>query len=263
MSQKEILQKVAEGYLSTLVNDNADALIDLVGKNAIVEDPRFPDNKGEADLRKFVAEFQDWVRPISPRVEYLRTTVAQERVLCEDILHVGFNGEKWELPVGTVVADDRETGATKVHVYYTNWPFNKKHSFRRALFSEQQPNRAEFSGALLTYIQSLLTGDLERIREAWEADIYFREASGPPYTHWGKNSVVEYFKGLFSRGAPMLRDDTVNEGGRTVFMEFTVIGWNGKGWPVDKREAGLAVYERTSPDGLMCGIRIYDDVDFA
>ena len=46
-------------------------------------------------------------------------------------------------------------------------------------------------------------------------------------------------------------------------MEFTVIGWNGKEWPVDKREAGLAVYERTSPDGLMRGIRIYDDVDFA
>ena len=146
MSQKEILQKVAEGYLSTLVNDNADALIDLVGKNAIVEDPRFPDNKDEADLRKFVAEFQDRVRPMSPRVEYLRASVAQERVLCEDILHVGFNGEKWELPVGTVVANDRETGATRVHVYYTNWPFNKKHSFRRALFTEQQPNRAEFSG---------------------------------------------------------------------------------------------------------------------
>lgn len=262
MATKEQLQKIAESYLSTVVNQDAGAVIALLGKDAIVEDPRFPGNTGESDLRTFVSNFQEFFKPMSPRVEFLRTTVAQERVLCESILHVDHKGENWELPVGTVVANDRETGATRVHVYYTSWPFHKKHSFRPALYKKPQPNRAEFKGSLLTYIQSLLTADLVKIRNAFEADIYFREASGVPYTHWGKNSVVDYFKGLFAKGAPMLRDDTVNEGGRTVFMEFSVIGWNGKKWPEEKWEAGLAVYERTSPDGLMRGIRIYDDVDF-
>ena len=60
----------------------------------------------------------------------------------------------------------------------------------------------------------------------------------------------------------MLRDDTVSDDGRTVFMEFTVYGWNGQEWEENTREAGLAAYER-SRDGLMCAIRIYDDVDFA
>lgn len=262
MATKDQLQKIAESYLSTVVNQDANALIALLGKDAIVEDPRLPGIKGEDSLRKFVTNFQDFFTPKSPRVEFLRTTVAQERVLCESILHVNHNGEKWELPVGVVVANDRGTGAVRVHVYYTSWPFHKHHSFRPALFKEQQSNRAEFKGSILTYIQSLLTADLEKIRDAWEADIYFREASGVPYTHWGKNSVVEYFKGLFAKGAPMLRDDTVNEGGPTVFMEFTVIGWNRKPRPEDKWEAGLAVYERTSPEGLMRGIRIYDDVAF-
>ena len=262
MATKEQLQKIAESYLLTVVNNNGDALVSLVGKDAIVEDPRFPGNKGENSLRKFVESFQGFFRPKAPRVEFMRTTVAQERVLCESVLHVSHDGEKWELPVGVVVANDRKTGAVRVHVYYTSWPFHKHHSFRPALFKEQQPNRAEFKGSILAYIQSLLTADLEKIRDAWETDIYFREASGPPYTHWGKNAVVDYFKGLFAKGAPMLRDDTVNEGGRTIFMEFTVIGWNGKPRTEDKWEAGLAVYERTSPEGLMRAIRIYDDVAF-
>lgn len=263
MATKEQLRTIAESYLSTVVNEDADALVALLGNNAIVEDPRFPDNSGQADLRKFIVNFQHFVKPMSPRVEFLRTTVAEERVLCEDILHVDHNGKKWELPVGTVVAGDRETGANRIHVYYTNWPFHKKHSFRAALFKEPQPNRAVFKGSVLTYFQSLMTADLEKIRDAWEADIYFREASSVPYTHWGKNSVVDYFKGLFANGAPMIRDDTVNEGGRTVFMEFSVIGWNGREWPEEQWQAGLAVYERTSPDGLIRAIRIYDDVDFS
>lgn len=198
---------------------------------------------------------------MSPRVEHLRTTATDHRVISEDILHIDNHGERWELPVAVVVAKDAESGAFRVHVYYTSWPFNKKHSVRRNLYTESQPGNAPFEGAIKTYVQSLLSADLERIRESFEADIYFREPSSVPYTHWGKNSVVEYFKGLFGKGAPMLRDETVTDDGRTVVMEFSVIGWNGKERPADRCEAGLAVYER-SREGRICGIRIYDDVEF-
>ena len=70
-----------------------------------------------------------------------------------------------------------------------------------------------------------------------------------------------YSNCLFADGAPMLRDDAVTDDGRTVFMEFSVVGWNGKERPEERWEAGLAVYER-SRDGLMAAIRIYDDVEF-
>lgn len=258
---RERLTHVAESYLFTLVEGNADTMVDLVGKDGVVEDPRFPGNKGEAQIRNFVAGFQDFVASMSPRVEHLRTTATDHRVISEEILHLNNGGEQWELPVAVVVAKDAETDTLKVHVYYTSWPFNKKHSVRRNLYTEPQPGNAPFEGAVLTYVQSLFAGDLEKIRESFEADIYFREASGVPYTHWGRNSVVEYFKGLFANGAPMLRDDTVTDDGRTVVMEFTVIGWNGRERPADRWEAGLAVYER-SREGRLCGIRIYDDVEF-
>jgi hypothetical protein len=262
MATSEQLQNIAESYLQTLVHQDADAVISLLGRGAIVEDPRLPGNKGEDSLRGFVAGFKAFFEPQSPRVEFLRTTVSPERILCESILHVNHGGETWELPVGVVVGNDRETGATRVHVYYTNWPFLKRHSLRAALYREPQPNNAEFSGSVLGHVRSLGSGDLEGIRDAWEADVYLREASGPPYTHWGRNQFVEYCKSLFSRGAPMLRPDTVNEGGPTVFMEFAVVGWDGTPWPEERWQSGLAVYQRTAADGLLCAVRIYDDVEF-
>ena len=258
---KEQLTGIAEGYLSTLVQADVEAMIRLIGANSIIEDPRFPGNKGETQITKFVTDFQSWTADMSPKTEHLRTTATDHRVMSEDILHIKFSGETWELPVATIVSKDADSGVNCVHIYYTNWPFNKKHSVRKNLFSVPLPDQDEFGGAILNYVQSLLSGDLEKIRQSFEPDIYFREASGPPYVHWGRNAVVDYFKGLFANGAPMLRDDTVNDDGRTVFMEFSVIGWNGQKRPEERWEAGLAVYER-SRDGLIAGIRIYDDVEF-
>lgn len=261
MTQTDLVS-IAEAYLNTAVEGDADALIRLLGENALVEDPRFPGNQGETALRDFVSKFQGFISPMSPRTEHVRTTATEKRVLSEDILHLDHDGESWELPVGTVLSRDEKNDFVRVHVYYTNWPFNKKHSQRRNLFNAPLPDQAEFEGAILNYVQCLLSGDLEKIRESFEADIYFREASGPPYVHWGRNATVNYFRGLFANGAPMLRDDTVSDDGRTLFMEFTVFGWNGKERSPDKWEAGLAAYER-SRDGRLCALRIYDDVDFA
>ena len=258
----DILVNIAESYLATVVNGDSKKLIELLGEDGLVEDPRFPGIKGAEAIQQFVSDFGEFVNPMSPRVEHLRTSATEKRVLCEDILHLQFQGESLELPVATVVANDETGGFTRVHVYYTNWPFNKKHSKRRNLYKERLKDQAEFEGAILNYVQCLLSGDLEKIRDSFEADIYFREASGPPYVHWGRNAVVDYFRGLFSRGAPMLRDDTVSDDGRTVFMEFTPYGWAGQEWDEKEWEAGLAAYER-SRDGLICAIRIYDDVDFA
>ena len=260
MSQAELIG-IAEGYLATLVRADAAAMVRLIGAQGVIEDPRFPGNEGEAQIREFVTNFQGWIADKSPETEHLRTSATEHRVMSEDILHVRFSGEAWELPVATVVSKDADSGGNRVHVYYTNWPFNKKHSARKNLFRAPLAQQAEFEGAILNYVQSLLSGDLDKIRASFEPDIYFREASGPPYVHWGRNAVVDYFKGLFANGAPVLRDDTVSDDGRTVFMEFSVIGWNGQMRPEERWEAGLAVYER-SRDGLMAGIRIYDDVEF-
>ena len=175
-------------------------------------------------------------------------------------MHIRKDDEYLQLPVGTVVSNSGDSDGIAVHVYYTQWPFNKGHTKRHALFTEPQTD-AEHTGVILEYFQSLVSGDLKKTLECFEADIYFREASGPPYTHWGTEAVKQYFMGLFEKGAPMIRDDTIIDDGRCAVMEFTVVGWNGVPREPGDYEAGLAVYQR-SADELIASIRIYDDVDF-
>ncbi|MEM1138604.1 MAG: hypothetical protein AAGH45_01885 [Pseudomonadota bacterium] len=258
---KTDLESIAEGYVPALLSGQANTLIELVGDGARIEDARFPGISGADAIGQFVQDFNAWITPMSPRYEHVRTTKASRRVLSECMVHLNDGSSDWSLPVGIVTSRD-EDGSIRVHVYYTNWPFNKGHAVRKALFRDPLPDQDAFDGHVKHYIQCLLTADLDRIVEAWEADIYFREPSGLPYVHWGKNNVVTYFSGLFANGAPMLRDDTVNQGERTVFMEFSIIGWNGVEWPEEKWQAGLASYECTSRHGLMRAIRIYDDVEF-
>jgi ketosteroid isomerase-like protein len=262
MTTNNYLVNIAENYLETAVHKSADDLVALVGSEGLVADPRFGICSGEPKLKEFTTSFQGWLKAFSPKVQHLRTTATEKRVCSEDILSVNLGHEKWELAVGAVVCNQESGSGAKVHVYYTNWPFNNhSHSLRPALFDKPEPGM-KHTGVIQRYFESLTTGDLEKLRTCFEADIYFREPSGPPYTHWGTNAVIEYFKGLFSSGAPMLREDTVTDDGRCAIMEFTVFGWNGKVWEDPAaHHAGLACYER-SRDELMRAIRIYDDVDF-
>ena len=70
---KEELTGIAEGYLATLVQSDATAMIRLIGAHSVIEDPRFPGNKGESQIRKFVTNFQSWIAGMSPEIEHLRT----------------------------------------------------------------------------------------------------------------------------------------------------------------------------------------------
>ena len=74
MTTSNNLLSIAENYLTTVVNNDANELIALVGAEGAVEDPRFGRIAGESSLREFVVTFQDWLKDFSPRVQHLRTT---------------------------------------------------------------------------------------------------------------------------------------------------------------------------------------------
>lgn len=262
MKEQPDLKSIADGYLHTLVHESDTSLLTLLGENAAIEDPRKGRISGDNAILQFAHDTKTWLEYRKPRVQHLRTTATEHRVCCESMLHMQSQGESLSLPVGTVVSVNPDNGAAEVHVYYTLWPFNRHHSVRPALFPADSAPEAEHSGIILKYFQGLIEGDLDKVLKCFEADIYFREASGPPYVHWGHAPIAEYFKGLFGHGAPMLKDETITDDGQCVVMEFTVFGWNGVTRKPENYEAGLAVYER-SRGGLMSAIRIYDDVDFA
>ena len=62
------------------------------------------------------------------------------------------------------------------------------------------------------------------------------------YTHLGSASVLEYFSSsLFKGSAPLMRRERITSNRRCTFLEFTVIGGNGKEYPERDHQAGAGI----------------------
>jgi hypothetical protein len=253
-----------ESYLPLLVAGDADGVLALFGNNEpVVDDPRAGRVTGVEGVRRFVAEATAFWAEGSTTVLHLRTTKSEVRTVSEDIL--SYQKEDWhngvlELPVAVVASVDAGQAITALHVYFTNWPFNRRHSIRRAFVSPE--SEVHHTDIVARYVEEgLMTGDVAAVLNTQDADLYFREPSGPPYVHWGRADVDKFYQGLFAGGAAILRPNTLTDDGRCSIMEFSVLGWKGEQWPEEKHQAGLAVYER-GESGLLRAIRLYDDVEF-
>ena len=253
-----------ESYLPLLVAGDADGVLALFGKNEpVIEDPRAGRVTGVEGVRRFVAEATAFWAEGSTTVLHLRTTKSEVRTVSEDIL--SYQKEDWhngalELPGAVVASVDADQMITALHVYFTNWPFNRRHTIRPAFVSPEPA--ADHTDIVARYVEEgLMIGDVSGVLNTQDADLYFREPSGPPYVHWGRAAVGKFYEGLLGQGAAHLEPNTVTDDGRCSIMEFSVFGWNGEQWPKEKHQAGLAVYER-GESGLLRAIRLYDDVEF-
>lgn len=245
---------MSERYLELLLAGDVDGIAGLFGGEPLIEDPREGRVAGRAGVEALVASTESWLAGRDPSVQHLRTTRGERRTVSEHVLHAG----AIELPVG-VVAVPGDGGVAELHVYHTMWPFNGGHTVRPH-FVEPDPG-AELRDVIAQFAKCLGSGDVDGAQRLFEADLYMREASGPPYVHWGSRDVRGYFEGLFAGGALGIQKNTVTDDGRCACMEFTVVGWGGERWPAERHQAGLSVYERGDA-GRLRAIRIYDDVAF-
>lgn len=255
------IKKIGENYLQTLVEKSDENLLELVGEDAAIEDPRKGRVEGKEAILQFAHDTKVWLEYRNVRFQHLRTTATDKRVGSEDILHMRHQGEDLSLPVSTVVCLHPETGAPEIHVYHSMWFFNRLLRKRAALFLPDHKPEGEHTDIIAEYFQALSTGSIDNILETVEADVYMREASGPPYVHFGHSEFAVYLEGLFSRGAPMIKGETITDDGKCVIMEFTVFGWKGVEFDPAEWQPGFAAYER-SKYGKICSVRIQDEIDF-
>lgn len=251
---------ILESYLPLLLERDVDGLVRMFSAaEPVINDVRDGHVEGRAGVEHLVESTAKWLEGKRAEVQHLRTTHGAKRSISEEILHVDLFGRKIELPVGVLALKDTAGGIIAIHIYYTLWPFKHRHTVRRAFVGPEAD--AKHTGVVQSFVMNLGVGDIAGALEMFEPDLYMREASGPPYVHWGRADLASYFVGLFAQGAPMLQKNTVTDDGRCAAMEFAVVGWAGKSWPKELHQAGLAVYER-GESGLLRAIRIYDDVDF-
>ena len=257
------LADIAESYVPALVAGDGDKLAALVGSHGRIEDYKFGRVQGPQAAAELPGQFHQWMSEWTiEKSLHVRTTDAGSRVISEDIIFAESpSGEKIEWPFATVACETENSDSVDLYIYYTIWPIIKKHTKRPVIF--EQPMLDTVPAPILQkYHKYLTSGDLDGLHDVLAADVYIRESSGPPYTHLGITSVLEYFSSsLFKDGAPLMRRERLTSNGRCTFLEFTVIGWNGKEYPESDHQAGAGMWELNA-DGRMSAVRVYDDIEF-
>ena len=81
---------------------------------------------------EFLAETRAWLDHHSARIDDVRTTATDNRVVHEAILWVDVDGETRELPI-MLVADIADGCVRDLRVYHSTWPLCGSHSVRHAL----------------------------------------------------------------------------------------------------------------------------------
>jgi len=258
------LAEIAESYVPALVAGDGGKLAELIGPLGKIEEYKFGRIEGAESAAELPAGFHQWMRDTGWAIEksvHLRTTDAGSRVISEDIIFAESpSGDKIEWPIATVACEIPNSDSTELFVYYTIWPIIKKHTKRPVIFEQPQLDTVP-SPVLQAYHECLTTGNLDGLHDLMPADVYIRESSGPPYSHLGITNVINYFGGLFKDGAPLMRSERITSDGRCTFLEFTVVGWNGKKWPESDHQAGAGIWELNA-DGLLSAVRVYDDIEF-
>ena len=155
------------------------------------------------------------------------------------------------------MADHDATGhLEELRLYFSGWPLTGRHANRPPLLQRDPGLRqADVVGE---YQDALAGGDLEAITGTFEADGYAREPAGGEHVHRGRDGLREFYGRLFSNGGGIaLEHCAAIDDGRCCALEYNVVRW---GRTELAPQAGVAVYERGSGDGLRAA-RIYDDVD--
>jgi hypothetical protein len=257
------LADVAESFVPALVAGDGEKLAELIGPHGKIEDFKFGRIEGSGSAANLATQFQEWMSEWTiEKSLHVRTTDAGSRVISEDIIFAESpSGEKIEWPFATVACESSDNDSRELFIYYTIWPILKRHTKRPVIFDRPEIDTKP-SPLLQKYHKCLTSGDIDGLYDVLAADVYIRESSGPPYTHLGITDVIKYFTdSLFKDGAPLMRSERLTSDGRCTFIEFTVIGWNGKEWPESDHQAGAGIWELNA-DSKLSAIRVYDDIEF-
>ena len=202
---------------------------------------------------EFLAETRAWLDHHSARIDDVRTTATDDRVVHEAILWVDVDGETRELPI-MLVADIADGCVRDLRVYHSTWPLCGSHSVRHALMRYDLAERpAEPVGA---YHDALAAGDAAAADAAFEPDGAVREPSGSAYEHAGEDRTA-WYRAILGDGPLPLKLGTITDDGETVVYEYLAEQWGSTRIPA---QAGAAAYTR-GVSGKLASARIYDDVD--
>ena len=250
----ELSRDPVDGYLDNLIAGDSAALRAGFAGAPAIDDPFAGRVRGAAAFARFVAERHAWLRARKARAVPVRTTRGATRTIVESELHLREAGGAIVLPIA-VVGDRAGGRVASLRVYHSFWPLEGKHRVRPPLLRADPT--AQVAGAAADYQRALAAGDVEAIVATFEPDGTFREPSGAPYIHRGRDKLRLFMKQILGAGGIGLEHATVTDDGTVTAIEFNAVRFGRKALTP---QAGLAIYERGS-SGRLAAARIYDDIN--
>ena len=241
-------------YVKALNSGDTHTLETVWPAEVVVHDPRAGKVRGHRHLRRFVKESQSMLAERHAHSEPVASTVVGGRAVVELLVRlVGVGGEvAWPVAVVAESPDDR---SVVFRSYFSHVPVEGQHEVRSPILEPADAHPGDVVGR---YQAAFDAGDTEAVVGAFSADGYFREPTGPSYTHRGAPELRSFFNVCFSAGGGIgLQHCAVTDDGVRCALEYNCVRWGSHDLAP---QAGIGVYERGA-DGLLTAARVYDDVE--
>ena len=239
-------------YFKALDSGDSSALEAVWPGQVVIYDPRAGVVRGHRQLRQFVSHNESWLAGLHARTEAVASTVVDGRAVVELLAHLNEDGRKLAWPVA-VVAESPDDRSVVFRTYCSQWPVFGQHYVRSPILRPQPGTAGDVIGR---YQAGVAAGDADAVVGAFEADGYFRGATGPDDLHRGTSALRSYFTRRLSAGGIGVQDCAVTDDGTRCAVEYNLVRWGPRDLPP---QAGIAVFDR-GPDGLLAAARVYDDV---
>ena len=242
-------------YFTALNKGDSHVLETAWPGEVVVYDPRVGEIRGHRQLRQFVRRSQSLLSARHARTETLASTAAGHRAVVELLAHLTVDdGQERAWPVA-IVAESPDDRSVVFRSYFSRRVIDGRHHVRPPIL---EPGPAHPGDVVDRYQAALSAGDTEAAVSTFTPDGYYREPTGPSFTHRGAGELRSYFSVCFSAGGGVgLEPCVVTDDGVRCALEYNCVRWGRRDLPP---QAGIAVFER-SPDGLLAAARVYDDVE--
>ncbi len=241
-------------YLTALNRGDTHSLETAWPGEVVVHDPRAGEVRGHRPLRQLVKRSQSLLAEHHARIETVATTVVAGRAVVELLAHLAYDGREVAWPVA-IVAESPDDRSVVFRSYFSQQPTFGQHHLRPPILTSGPARPGDVVGR---YQAALAAGDTEAVLSTFSPDGYYREPTGPQYTHRGSAELRSFFRACFKAGGGIgVEPCAVTDDGVRCAVEYNCVRWGGHHLPP---QAGVGVYER-SPDGLLAAARVYDDVE--
>jgi hypothetical protein len=250
--------RLAEIYVSALLDDAADALAKRLGDRATLYHPLFGQATGMAAIEKSLARMTEWLSDHSATQKRGRVIVGVDRDIAQSTLALRHEQRDVELLVA-IVAERYRAREISVRVHHATQPFGRWQAARPA----RKPGEREHVVAsdVAEHLAALRLGDVDAVVRTFETDGVVVDGIGRAHDR-ASGALKEHYTRILQNehGAndwvPIVQG--VADDGRACSIEYETTKLRGE--EIAPKE-GVMVFER-GDSGLIRSVRVYDEVGY-